>query len=99
MNEGLAEQLREALLQLAELKRQLFGPKADQLTPEQEALLAQVQGDLAEQAQQEAPASQDVLEPQEEEESEDEAEKTKKKRGGNRSHPPIINHGATVSLL
>jgi transposase len=95
MNEGLAAQLREALLQVAELQRELFGSKADQLTPEQEALLAQVQGDLAEPAQREAPASQDVLEP-EEEEAEDASDKTQKKRGGRHPLPEHLEHQTVV---
>ena len=48
---------------IAELKRQLFGPKADKLTPEQEEQLRQVAGDLKDQAQRPPPVSQDVLQP------------------------------------
>jgi len=55
--------LDEARAYIAELKRQLFGPKADKLTPEQEEQLRQVAGDLKEQAQRPAPVSQEVLEP------------------------------------
>ena len=49
---------------VAELKRQLFGPKADKLTPEQEAQLQQLAGDAQEQAQRPPPLSQEVLEPE-----------------------------------
>ncbi len=38
---GVEAQLQEALLELAELKRQLFGERSDQLTPEEEAQLAE----------------------------------------------------------
>jgi len=55
------QELAVALAQIQELKRQLFGAKADRLTPEQEEQLAQVMGDLEEQARREPPASQDVL--------------------------------------
>jgi transposase len=55
--------LAEARAYIAELKRQLFGPKADKLSPEQEEQLRQLTGDLQEQAQRPPPASQDVLEP------------------------------------
>lgn len=62
LKEGLEAQLKEALLELAELKRQLFGEKSEKLTPEEEAQLAEVAAELEEQAQREPPASEDVLE-------------------------------------
>ena len=43
---GLEAQLQAALLELAELKRQLFGERSDQLTPEEEAQIAEVAADL-----------------------------------------------------
>ena len=55
--------LAEARAYIAELKRQLFGPKADKLNLEQEEQLRQITGDLQEQAQRPAPVSQEVLEP------------------------------------
>jgi transposase len=54
--------LAEARAYIAELKRQLFGPKADKLTPEQEEQLRQLTQDVQEQAQQPPPLSQEVLE-------------------------------------
>src|SRR5208283_1462523 len=54
--------LAEARAYIAELKRQLFGPKADKLSPEQEEQLRQLAGDLREEAQRPAPLSQEVLE-------------------------------------
>jgi transposase len=62
LKEGLEAQLQEALLELAELKRRLFGETSEKLTPEEEAQLAEVAADLAEQAQRDPPASDDVLE-------------------------------------
>ena len=62
LKEGVEAQLREALLELAELKRQLFGEKSEKLTPEEETQLAQVGADLQEQLQRDPPASEDVLE-------------------------------------
>jgi transposase len=56
--------LAEARAYIAELKRQLFGPKADKLSPEQEEQLRQLIGDVQAQAQRPAPLSQDVLEPE-----------------------------------
>src|SRR5208282_6533227 len=55
--------LAEARAHIAELKRQLFGPKADKLSPEQEEQLRLVAGELREHAQRPPPLSQDVLEP------------------------------------
>jgi transposase len=62
LKEGLEAQLKEALLELAELKRQLFGEKTEKLTPEEERQLAEVAADLQEQAQRDPPASDGVLE-------------------------------------
>jgi transposase len=62
LKEGLEAQLQEALCELAELKRQLFGETSEKLTPEEEAQWAEVAADLAEQAQRDPPASDDVLE-------------------------------------
>jgi transposase len=67
LQEQLAQKdrlLAEARACIAELKRQLFGPKADKLTPEQEAQLQQLTGDVQEQAQRPPPLSQEVLEPE-----------------------------------
>jgi predicted DNA-binding transcriptional regulator AlpA len=54
--------LAEARAYIAELKRQLFGPTADKLSPQQEEQLRQLTGDLCQQAQRPAPLSQEVLE-------------------------------------
>lgn len=59
---GLEAQLQAALLQLAELKRQLFGEQAEKLTPEEEGQLAEVTADLQEQIDRDPPVSDDVLE-------------------------------------
>ncbi len=87
---GVEAQLQEALLELAELKRQLFGERSDRLTPEEEAQLAEVAADLQEEAQKEPPVSDEVLENQTEQESE-EADKPKNasqgKRRRRRRHP------------
>ena len=67
---GVEAQLQEVLLELAELKRQIFGERSDRLTPEEEAQMAEVAADLQEEAAQESPLSDQVLEDQEEQESE-----------------------------
>lgn len=57
-----AQQLAEAQAIIAELKRELFGAKADKLSEEQEGQLRQVLADTQEQAQRPPPLSREVLE-------------------------------------
>lgn len=84
LKEGVEAQLREALLELAELKRQLFGEKSEKLTPEEETQLAEVGADLQEQLQRDPPASEDVLEEEADETPEPEEAPRRKRR---RRHP------------
>lgn len=49
--EGIEEQLLEALAELAELRRQLFGERSDRLTPEEKSQMAEVATALQEEAQ------------------------------------------------
>ena len=55
------QQLAEAQALIAELRRELFGAKADKLTAEQEAQLSQLVGDVQEQNQRPPPLSREVL--------------------------------------
>jgi len=55
------EELAEARAFIAELKRQLFGSKAEKLTPEQTVQVQEIVIDLEEQQQRPAPFSQQVL--------------------------------------
>ncbi len=98
LEEGLAAQLREALLELAELKRQLFGEKADKLSPEQEDQLAQLQADLEEQAQREPPAAQDVLEEEPEPENQQQGGPALRRRSRQRHPVPDQVERQTVVL-
>ena len=77
------QELTIALAQIEELKRQLFGAKADKLSPEQEEQLAQIMEDLEEQGQREPPASQDVLV----DEDEPPTDPAGKKRRRRKRHP------------
>jgi hypothetical protein len=54
--------LQEAKAFIAELTRQLFGPKADKLSPEQEEQLKEAAGDAQEQAERPPPVSRQCLE-------------------------------------
>jgi transposase len=58
----LQEQLAQAQAIIADLKREIFGAKADKLNKEQEEQLRQLLGDAQEQSQRAAPLSQEVLE-------------------------------------
>ena len=89
LKEGVEAQLQEALLELAELKRQLFGERSDRLTPEEEAQMAEVAADLQEEAAQEPPVSDQVLEDQDEQESEKGGQSTD---ALNRRRPPRRRH-------
>jgi transposase len=96
LKEGIEAQLKEALLELAELKRQLFGERSDQLNPEEEGQLAEVAADLQEEAQREPPVSEDVLEDASEQDSQenDSGAKTPPKGGRRRRRPrhPLPEH-------
>ncbi len=81
LKNGMEAQLQEALLELDELRRQLYGSKSDKLTPEQEAQIGELEEDLKEQARREAPVGDDILE--------DEDEKPPRKR---RSRNPMPEH-------
>lgn len=61
LHQGLEAQLQEALLELAEVKRQLYGARAERLSPEAEAELAEVVGELQEQALRDLPLAGEVL--------------------------------------
>lgn len=62
VRDGLEARLMEALSELAELRRQLFGEKSEKLTLEEEGQLTEIEADLREQAQREPPLSNEVLE-------------------------------------
>ena len=61
-NSRLREQLKEAHQLIAKLRRELFGPKADKLTAEQEEQLKALNQDLEDEAQRPSPVSSYVLE-------------------------------------
>jgi len=60
-NAALRTQLAEAQAIIADLRRRLFGVKADRLTPEQEAQVTELQQDVVEAMQRPGPASDEVL--------------------------------------
>lgn len=85
----LQQQLAQAQVIIAELKQQLFGSKAEKLTPEQEAQLAKVAGDMKDQAEQAASLVQEVLEEALEKEKEEKRQRAKEKRRQRRNLPPV----------
>jgi transposase/IS1 family transposase len=87
-NSQLREQLEEAQRQIADLKRELFGPKADKLTAEQEQQIKAVNQDLVQDAaQRPAPVSNQVLE------REDRAERRRKQR-----RHPLPDHLEAITV-
>lgn len=61
LTEKYDEKLAAAEAQIAELKRELFGPKADKLTPEQQAQMDQLIEDMEADAQRPNPESDEAL--------------------------------------
>ena len=82
-----AEQLAQAQALIAELKRELFGAKADKLNAEQEERLRQLAGDVQEQSQRPPPLSQDLLEEAVAQERAEQRQRTKERR--RRHLPPV----------
>jgi transposase len=66
LTQQCVERIADAEAQIAELKRELFGPKADRLSPEQEDQLKNVIDDLKAEAERPAPDSDEVLSEEEE---------------------------------
>jgi transposase len=89
-NSQLREQLKEAQLLIAQLRRELFGPKADKLTPEQEEQLKALHKDLQDEAQRPAPVSDQVLE------REDRAARRRRQR--HRGRHPLPEHLETETV-
>jgi transposase len=82
-----AEQLAQAQALIAELKRELFGAKADKLNAEQEEQLRQLVGDAQEQNQRPPPLSREVLEEAQAQERADRRQRAKDRRA--RHLPPV----------
>jgi transposase len=81
--------------ELAELKRELFGPKSDRLTPEQEAQLSQLSQDLEADAQRPDAASDGVLG----EDDDDKKKKERRRSSRGRRHPlPVHLETETVTI-
>ncbi|HJX39814.1 MAG TPA: IS66 family transposase zinc-finger binding domain-containing protein, partial [Anaerolineales bacterium] len=59
--DALQQEYQQRLAEIEELKRELFGPKADRLTPEQQKLLDEVIQDLTEQDLRPGPVQDEVL--------------------------------------
>jgi transposase len=82
-----AQQLAQAQAIIADLKRELFGAKADKLNEEQEEQLRQLLGDAQEQTQRRAPLSREVLEEALAQERADQAQRAKQRT--RRHLPPV----------
>jgi len=85
------QKLREAQVQIAELTRELFGPKADRLSPEQQDQLNQLLEDMEASSQQPAPDGDQALE------EEDTQKRSKRKRRAR--HPlPVEMETETITI-
>jgi len=89
----IEEQLAEAQAQIAELRRQLFGSKAEKLSPEQQGQMHEVASDLQQEAQKPPPLSQEVLE----EERRDQRRRRAERRPPRHPVPPVLET-ETVTL-
>ena len=89
--EAYEQRLAEAQSQIAELRRQLFGSKADRLTPEQEGQLNELNKDLQDEAQRPDSASDEVLQ-------EEESTSRKKRRRPARHPMPAHLETETVTI-
>jgi len=87
--EDYEQRLAEALAQNEELRKQLFGPKADRLTPEQEEQLKQLNQDLQDEVQRPAPVSDQILE------NEDRASRRRRQR----KRRPLPEHLETETVI
>jgi transposase len=83
----LQQQLAQAQAIIADLKRELFGAKADKLNEQQEEQLRQLLGDAQEQSQRTAPLSQEVLE---EALAQERAEQRQRAKERTRRHLPPV---------
>ena len=82
----LQQELAQAQAIIADLKRELFGAKADKLNEQQEEQLGQLLGDAQEQSQRSAPVSQEVLE---EALAQKQAEQRQRAKERRRQLPPV----------
>ena len=93
LTEEYDHKLTELEAELAELKRELFGPKSDRLTPEQQEQLSALNQDLEADAQRPDAASDGVLD--EDEEDEKQKNRTRRRRGGRH---PLPSHIETETI-
>lgn len=91
LTEEYDQKLREAQAEIAELKRELFGPKADRLTPEQQDQMKQLIQDMEAESQRLAPDSNQVLD-------EEEPAKRAKRRRPVRHPLPVELETETVTI-
>lgn len=92
----LQQQLAEAQALIADLNQQLFGAKAEKLSPEQEEQLQQVLGDVQDQAQRPPPLSQDMLQAALKDEGKEQRQRAKQRR--RRTVPPVELEKQTIVL-
>jgi transposase len=92
-NARLRDAVEEARALVAEFRRQIFGSKADRLTPEQEAQLKQILRDLKAAAARPGPVSDEVLT------EDDSKKKTKQPSHRRRPRQPVPVHLETKTTV
>lgn len=97
LTEEYDHKVTELEAELAELKRELFGPKSDRLTPEQEAQLEQLNQDLEAEAQRPGAASDGVLAEDEKDQKQEKFSRAVRRRGAR--HPlPVHLEIETITI-
>ena len=91
LTEQCVEKIAENEAQIAELKRKIFGPRADRLTPEQEGQLQNVIDDMEAEAERAAPDSGQVL-------SQEPTPETNSRRPASRRRHPLPVHLDTETV-
>ncbi len=91
LTERCMERIAENEAQIAELKRKIFGPRADRLTPEQEGQLQNVIDDMEAETERPAPDSDQVL-------AEEPASNTNSRKPPCRRRHPLPEHLETETV-
>lgn len=92
LTEQCVERIAETEAQIAELKRKIFGPRADRLTPQQEQQLQNVIDDMEAEAKRASPDSDQVL-------SEENPPKPNPRKPASRRRHPVPAHLETETVI
>lgn len=91
------QKLAEAQAVIADLKQQLFGSKAEKLSPEQEEQVKKLVGDMQEEAQRPPPLSREVVEEEQKMERAEQRQRAKERK--KRRHIPPVQLEKRTEIL